>query len=194
MPWQLPAAIALLTPTGGSAFKQVALYLTAAELPAGTRAEAVPHQHWNEVFTQKQELLWIYRFTSQSSSKRKGFLSRQALQFFHSLFKTAPPKWLKSQSKWLFWRCLALKSGLQIWLLRVILYLGVRVAHCWAPPSQERPPDKFSNSCHQTAKKHASNGTSTEHCLQRIWKVLSFYWDAEENQPFEVLKLKSCSD
>lgn len=110
----------------------------------------------------------------------------------HSFFKTALPKKLKSQSKWCHWWS-ALESDFQNKLLGDISYLCDRAAHCWVTPSEERPSDKFSKSCHQTAKKCTSNSISPDHDLQSIWKVAASYSDMVGNWLLEACWMKRCS-
>lgn len=109
----------------------------------------------------------------------------------HSFLKTVLPKQLKSQNKWFHWWS-ALKSDFQNRLLGDISYLGDTVAHCWVILSEERPSDKFSKSCHQTAKKYTSNGISPEHDLQRTWKSVTSYSHMDGNWPLELFWLKRC--
>lgn len=195
MPWQLSAAITLLTPLRGCAFKQVSQVFISLQLSfqlwpdmklchisTEMKCPLRKRSCWENTGSQADQTAG-----GKGLSPAKHCGSAVSSRRFHPSSSNPRVKWRRS------W-CSALKSGFQIRLLGDSLYLGGRADHCWATPSQERPPDRFSKSCHQIAKTHASNGTSWERGLQKIWKALSFYSHMEENWPFEAFQLKTCSD
>lgn len=97
----------------------------------------------------EEELLRKYRFTSPSKSRRRFSLqpSTAVLQFLQDS---------SSQTAQIPEQMVPLMINTKIWFPKWALGRHLvscdRIAHCWVTPSEERPSDKFSKSCHQTAK------------------------------------------